>query len=252
MTTLAEAEVTEPVGTATANPAPVAEPIVPVQLELFPEVVAPAAAPAAAPASETPISYEPTGDTGLDVALNFVGNLGIAQDHPAMLATETGDFSLIKAHLATMGDKARGWEQMVALAEQAHERHAAAALDTATKVAAACVAVAGGEAQWAAIQAWATKNADPAEKVQINAMFDTGPVGARAAVTLLRDAYSKANGTVVKPDAATREVSAGASTVPDTGKLSPREYGAEVRKLHQKLGNRMDQSHEYAVLRARL
>jgi hypothetical protein len=82
-------------------------------------------------------------------------------------------------------------------------------------------------------------------------MFDSGPVGARAAATLLLGEYNKAAGTVVTPASATKQATAG--VVSNTnGPLSTQEYGAAVRDLHNKLGSRMDASPEYAALKARL
>jgi hypothetical protein len=200
-----------------------------------------------------PVAYEPTGDVGLDVALDFVGKLGLGPDHPAMAATATGDFSLIKAHLATMGDKATGWEQMVALAEAANTRATTAATATATAVSAAVHSVAGGEAEWNTIAAWAAINADPAEKQAINAMFDAGPVQARAAATMLLSAYNAAPGTVVKPAAATTGTASAAGTATTNGPLTTRQYSDAVRDLSNRIGSsNLPTSPEYAALGRRL
>lgn len=237
------------------TPAPAAAPApAPVVETTLGDPAAPAATPATpeapAPATGETVAYDPTGDVGLDIALGFVGKLGIAADHPAMQATATGDFSLIKAHLATMGDKAQGWEQMVALAEASFTRTSAAAADTKAKVSAAVVQVAGSADTWNTIKSWASANATPDEKAQINSMFDAGPVSARAAAILLKDAYSKANGTVVEPKSAVNNGASGAASA-TAGPLSPKQYAAEVRELHNKLGTRMETSSEYAALRRR-
>lgn len=65
------------------------------QSVLIGEPPAPAApAVPAAPAAPVPVDgavlYEPTGDVGLDLALEFVGKAGIASDHPAMVAAAGG------------------------------------------------------------------------------------------------------------------------------------------------------------------
>lgn len=251
MTTPAVVVDTTPVvAPAVVAPTPVAAPA-PVAVQLAPEPVVTAPA-VTEPVTEATVSYDPTGDAGLDVALAFVGKLGIGLDHPAMIATEKGDFSLLKAHLAAMGPKAAGWEQHVALGEQSYTRTADAAEKQATAVQAAVIGIAGDAETWTAIQAWASANATPAEKAEINTLFDSGPVGARAAATVLRDAYSKAPGNVIKPAATTRDASAGAAPTPANGPLSNREYGAAVRELRLKLGNQMDRSPEYAALRSRL
>jgi len=205
-----------------------------------------------APAGDAPIEYEPTGYPGLDVALGFVGKLGIGLDHPAMQATSTGDFSLIKAHLATMGDKAQGWEQMVALAEEAYQQNETKKTETAQKVSAAVISVAGSPEAWNEMKAWAQANADQAEKDAINAMFDAGPIQARMAAMYIAEAYRKAPGNTVKPNSALRQTAGAGQAVNSNAPLTPGEYAAAVRDLRGKLGNRMDASPEYAALRARL
>lgn len=243
---------TEPTNTpAPEAPATPAAPAAPVQLPI--EQVTPPAVTPEVPADEevVEVEYNPTGDAGLDVALAFVGKLGIAGDHPAMVAAGKGDFGLLKAALATLGDKARGWEQMVALGEQAYTRNTEKAATQQAQVKSVVTAVAGDEATWTAVQAWAKDNASPEEKAEINKLFDSGVMGARAAATILVDAYKKASGTVVNPTSAIR---AGASATPDTsnGPLSPREYHAAVQNLRSRMGTRMDASPEYAALRSRL
>jgi hypothetical protein len=197
------------------------------------------------------IEYEQTGDAGLDVALSFMGNLGIGLDHPGMAAAMEGNFAILEAHLATLGDKARGFQQMLALAKDAQTRHAEKATNTANAVTAAVHGVAGGADEWAKIQQWAAGEATPEEKAQINALFDSGVMGARAAAKLLTDQYRAAKGTVINPRDATRNPGAN-SALSTTGPLSPREYHAAVTELRTKLGNRMDASPEYAALRSRL
>ncbi len=166
-----------------------------------------------------------------------------------MQATATGNFDLISAHLATLGDKARGWEQMVALAKDAYDRSETAKAETAQKVSDAVVQVAGNAETWAEIRNWAAKNADPDEKAAINAMFDAGPVQARAAAVMLKNLYQAAGGTVVNPKSATRDGAGGQPT--SQGPLSAKDYSNEVRALHAKLGTRMETSPEYAALRQR-
>ena len=70
-----------------------------------------------------PFQYEPTGDAGLDYALDFIGKLGYSDAHPAVRAAITGDFSLIRAELSTRG--VQGADAVVKLAEDAHARFAA-------------------------------------------------------------------------------------------------------------------------------
>ena len=250
-----------PPAAPTAPAAPAAPAVPPAAPEVPPAPPAAPAAPAAPPApaplpEATPgadgsVTYEATGDPALDVALGFMGNLGIGLEHPAIAAATHGDFSILKATLAAMGDKAQGWEQMVALGEDAFKRAAEKATQQASAVQAAVHAVAGGEAQWASAQQWAAENATPEEKAELNKLFDSGVMGARAAAKLITDLYNAASGTVVNPLAATRP---GATVAPSTANLplSPKDYGNEARALHAKLGNKMEASPEYRALRQRL
>lgn len=198
------------------------------------------------------VEYTPTGDAGLDVALTFIGNLGIAGTDPAVVQAANGNFSLLEAKLATMGDKARGWQQMMALAKDAYGRANEKYKAHIEGVDKAIMAVAGSADNWNAIKVWAAENATPEEKAEINRMIDAGPVQARAAATLLLGAYEKAKGTVKNPVNALRKNAGGESPTSENTRLSPRDYSAEVRKLHNKLGTRMETSPEYAELKRRI
>lgn len=198
------------------------------------------------------ISYEATGDAALDVALTFIGSLGFAGDNPAVIAAANGDFSLLEAQLAVLGDKAAGWQQMVALAKDAYSRSEANIKDQVAKSDAAILAVVQTPENWAAIKTWAAANADPAEKTAINQMIDAGPVQARAAALLLLTGYQKATGTIVNPAQAVNGNASGAAAAATNTRLSAREYSEKVADLHRKLGSRMEGSQEYADLRRRL
>lgn len=197
------------------------------------------------------VAYEPTGDTALDVCLGFLGGLGIAPENPAMAAAMKGDFSLLEAALATMGDKAQGWQQMLALGKQAYERQDNAAKTAAKAVSDAVISVAGDAKTWGEVRTWAMANADQAEKDAINAMFDAGPIQARAAAKMLMEAYSTATGTVVTPADPLTNLATSGGQQTSNGPLSPRDYSNEVTKLYQKLGHKMDGSSEYKALQAR-
>src|SRR5690606_6730227 len=142
------------------------------------------------------VTYEETGIAGLDLALAFVGKLGIAGDHPAMLAAAAGQFDLIKAHLSTLGAPAAGWEQHVALAEKAYSEQIEENQKFVKSVHDAVHGVVGGAENWNAILSWAKQNADPSEAAALNAMFDAGPFQAKAAAQMLLGAYQGAAGTV--------------------------------------------------------
>lgn len=196
------------------------------------------------------IEFEPTGDPALDVALDYLGSLGFAGDNAAMQKAAAGDFSMLEAQLAVMGDKAKGHERMLALAKDAYARSETQRVEAHKATESAITSVVGSKENWAAIVEWAGKNADPAEKEAINKMIDGGPVQARAAANLLQSAYQAAQGTKVVPAPAVRDAAGGA--VISNGPLDQRSYAAAVRELSQKLGNRMETSQEYADLQRRL
>jgi hypothetical protein len=181
------------------------------------------------------------------MALDFVGKAGISQDHPAMVAAQNGDFSLLKAELAAKGTQ--GWEQFVALGEAAYARTTA---DNDKKAAAnreLVIKTAGGEEAWNAVKAWAGTNATAEEKAEINALLNQGGLAAKGAVQYLVAAYGRAANVEINP--ADPLANAGRGDVPATGALSPRAYADEVQQLNNKLGGRLEGSKEYADLQRR-
>lgn len=214
---------------------------------------APAEPPPAAPAPAEPAApavFEPTGDAGLDLAASWITGLGLNAESPEVVAFLQGNSAFLKAKLASMGDKARGWEQYIALGEQGLSAIQTAATEKASATAATVHEVAGGEEQWNAIAKWAGENADPAEKEAINAMFDQGGIHARAAAMLLVNLYNHASGTVVEPASAT--AAAPASAAAQTGALSPADYRTAISELSAKIGAaNVQDSPEYATLVAR-
>lgn len=193
--------------------------------------------------------YTSTGDVGLDMALAFVGKAGISEKHPGMIAAQNGDFSILKATLAAKG--VAGWEQFVALGEQAVAKRTAAQTEAKNAVKKMVVEAAGGEQEWADVQKWASANATPEEKAEINALLNKGGVSARGAVTYLMNAYAKAGNVIVNPADPTANAGRGGKGEGANAPLSPREYGIEVAKLNGKLGGRLEGSPEYAKLQAR-
>lgn len=193
------------------------------------------------------VTYDETGDPGLDVALAFIGKLGIAGDHPAMVAAANGDFTYLKAELATRGDDAKGWEQMVALGEAAYSRQAAAYTAEQEKTQKAVEAIVGGADNWKALISWAGENATAEEKRDLNAMFDAGGFQAQAAARAILAAYQQAKGTTINPanPAANASGSAPAAARP----LTAQEYYSKVNELYLKHGNNIDNLPEYLELR---
>lgn len=197
----------------------------------------------------TPVEYEPTGDVGLDMALKFVGKAGISEQHPAMVAAREGDFSILKATLATKG--IAGWQEYVALGESAYARVAEKQQAATEKVKATVIAAAGGEQEWNAIKTWAGANATPEEKAEINEALNKGGLIAKSAVQYLAGMYNKANNVEVTPKDPTAQAGKGGQASGDNTPLSPREYGDAVQRLNVRLGGKLEGSKEYSALQAR-
>lgn len=195
------------------------------------------------------VSYATTGDAGLDMALTFVGNLGLGPEDPAMAAAMDGNFGLLKAKLSALGDKAKGWEQYVALAEKAHTDTANATkakVEADTKVIHDAV---GGKDNWNAISKWAGENAEPAEKESVNAALKAGGLAAKAVAIYLQGLYGRAQGTTVEPEPV---VQPGAAAKPDaSGALTASQYAKEVQALRAKEGFRFESGAAYKQLNAR-
>jgi hypothetical protein len=194
-------------------------------------------------------AYDPTGDVGLDMALDFAGKAGIGSTHPAMVAAQGGDFGILKATLAAKG--VAGWEQFVALGEAAYARTSKDQAEKAAKDQAAVYELAGSKEDWQAVQKWAGENATPEEKAEINALLNKGGIAAKGAVNYLLQAYAKAGNVVKEPAEALGNASRGGIPTTETGPLSPRAYSDAVNKLNNKLGGRMDGTPEYTALQAR-
>lgn len=195
------------------------------------------------------VTYEPTGDAGLDLALGFLGRLGFDLDHPAMQAADGGDFSLLKAELALLGDKAQGWEQVIAVGEKAFNSQKEAYAARAEADRKAIYEAAGGEQQWTAVKEWAASNVDATQKEQINAALGQGGLVAEAMAAYLASQYSQATNVNRQGRSAVKEDAGKASVSTDA--LSPRQYTDAVKELRAKLGPAFEASPEYAQLRDR-
>lgn len=245
MTTESNQPVSDP------NPANVEDSHPSVLLDTAPVVVPPAAVVPQVPAvaANEVVEFEPTGDVGLDMALAFIGKQGIANDHPALKAAEQGDFSILKATLAQKG--APGWEQFVALGEAAYARTSAESTRKAEASREAVYKEAGGKDNWQSVQTWASANATPAEKQEINALLNQGGLAAKSAVKYLVDSFNRANNVTVEPRDGAASAVRGGTPSASSGPLSARDYVTEVQKLNVKLKGRVDGSPEYAQLQAR-
>lgn len=194
--------------------------------------------------------YDPTGNASLDYALSFVGELGYGPAHPAILAAQEGNFHLIAAELAREG--VRGADQVIALAQQAYEQEKGKVEAQKAELTKFAYDVAGGAANWKQVQSWASANATPQEKQQINALLASGGFAAQSAINFLVTQYSKVN-TLNHAPARVAKANAGGSRGQDVGgAINAQEYGQLVQQLIYANGGR-DVSHtrEYQDLQAR-
>lgn len=198
------------------------------------------------------VTYDPTGDVGLDYALGFVGRLGFGPQHPAMAAAMTGNMSLLRAELAQLGDKALGANEVVGLAEEAYKRLAAQQAESDKALSTYAVTAAGGQESWAQVQAWASGAADPSEKAAINAQLAAGGVQAKMAVDYLVKCYAKSSGATKEPGkvASSNASPGGVST--GNSPLTASRYSAAVQALTRASGGRDPAgSPAYAALQSR-
>lgn len=165
------------------------------------------AAPTAPPPANAAYSYEPTGNAGLDYALDFVGRLGYGAEHPAMKAAMGGDFGLLRAELASKG--VQGADRVVDLGVEAFKAFENKGRENTEKVGNLANQIAGGADQWQQVRAWASTNGTAEEKAQLNAMLQAGGLQAESAINYLVQQYNAQGGTqepkaVASPNAAPR------------------------------------------------
>ena len=209
----------------------------------------PAAAtpPAPNPDTSQEFSYDPTGDAGLDYALNFVGKLGYGDTHPAIQAAQKGDFSLIRAELATKG--VAGSDAVLALAEQAYTRFAAEDAKKSEELAGFAAQAAGSAENWAVVRAWAAVEATPQEKAQVNAALSQGGLVAQGVISQLVNLYQQKH-TLPKDAATVAKPGEAGTAAPSNEPMTAKAYAQAVEALRQKLGNRTEGSPEYAALQS--
>ena len=235
-----------PDAAAVAAAAAAAKPVAP---EPKPEPIAPLEADDAGKGGFT---YQPTGDSKLDMTLAFVGKHGFGPEHPAIKAAIEGDFSLMKAQMAEKG--IAGADAYIALGEAAYATMKAENDKRRAEDKAAVEAVVGGAENWEAIKEWAGKNADDSEKTAISALLSKGGMEAKIAATFLAANYSKANGELpakeTEGSGPAAAVTAGRSAA-STDALSPKEYGQAVvdaRRTHSNRAGPFEQSPAYVKL----
>lgn len=237
----------EPIATPPA-PTPAAPPATPAPLTLNDP-------PPPEPAKVDPnvqVTYQPTGDAGLDVALAFVGERGFGPDHPGIVAATQGDFAPLSEALKALGDKAKGYEKFIAAANDSLTRRRA---DQATASAAATKSVTdavGGVEAWNAIQAWAKTNASPAEKTEINAAFSAGPTAARAMAVALADGYRRSGVSTLPPKTAVAaDRQGGATPTQGTGPYGQAELVRDIAAIEAQYGSRASSRPEFAAAQAK-
>lgn len=238
----------DPAAPAAPAPAPQTPPA-PAALDLAtPAPAAPAAAPVAPP-EPAAVAFAETGDPGLDFALGFLGKLGIGPELPEMQAALSGDFGLLAAKLATMGDKAKGHEQVLALAKQSYERQSSAAQAKVAEATRAVHEAVGGEETWNAIKTWAAESIPEEDRTAISAVLKAGGPAAAIVAEGLRARYAAQPGATVR----------GAGVVADGARLAPsataagltaKEFTQAVATLARRVGD-VDGHPEYKALQAR-
>lgn len=202
------------------------------------------------PKSDVLVSFEPTGDPGLDMTLGFLGRLGFDLDKPSMQAAGKGDFSLLKAELAIMGDKATGWEQVLAVGEAAYKRKDDEFKAKAEADSKAMAEAAGGVEQWNKVKEWAGKNAEQAEREQINTALSQGGMIGQAMAAFLADQFSKATGITERGRSGLRE-DATSGLGANNAALSPEQYAQEINKLKSQYGSQFVNTTEYQEAQSR-
>lgn len=248
-TTAPATPVVAPVTTVPATPATSPE-VQPVVVTLDTPEPAPTVAPDSSPAT-VGFEYEKTGDPGLDYALAFVGRLGFGHESPAITQAMTGDFALLRAELGSLGDKAKGYAEVVALAEQAFTRSKEKSAANDKALGEAATKIAGSKERWAEVQTWASSNADPQEKTAINSALAAGGISAKMAMEYLVRCFDKSKGGVQEPASAVQK-SAASNAGPASGALSAREYSQAVQELSRTLKGREVENHpEYRALQQR-
>lgn len=207
------------------------------------------------PANEAPeasvTGFEKTGDIGLDMALEFIGNLGFGpEDELVKHAQSTGDFSLLEAKLASLGDKASGYDRFIALGKQAYQRFAEAEKTFQNAMQGTLDKVIPAEQQ-EEVLAYVKSQATEAELETFNELWNHSPLARRMVAEFAMNTYSKAHAPVEQEPATPLRENAAPAAV-NTGALSPQEYAREVAKLAAKVGShRLDRSPEYARLQQR-
>lgn len=193
-------------------------------------------------------SFESTGDPALDIALEFFASKGIGADHKAMAAAMKGDFTLLEATLAVMGDKAKGYERMLAIGKTSYTRAQEAVTAKVTAAKKDIIEAVGGEDKWKEIYGWASTAGTEQDRAEASAALRAGGVQAKAMALYLKSIYDQ--GSEVKTPSTVANESATGRAPPEAPMTAAR-YAQEVNTLRNTLGNGFDESPQYVALQAR-
>lgn len=238
---------TAPPGGPPGTQVPVTDPAPTPQEDLLaPVVVTPPAG--STQGDDGTVQFEPTGDVGLDLALEFFGKLGLSPESPELVEATKGNFAYLEAKLAALGDKATGFDRYVALAKDAQVRAGAEAkqrYETALKTVEDAV---GGKETWNAVRDFAQKNLKPEVRDAVRSALNGGGVVAEAMAQFLHKQALAAQGTTITGREAVTADTPAAATVA-LGPLPTREaWREEYRKGLDKHGPSFEKTPEYAAL----
>lgn len=200
------------------------------------------------PAEVEPVTYNASGDAGLDMLLEAAGTLGLGPSHPAMVAAVNGDFDLLALKLEEA--EVKGSSRLIALGQKAYNDIAAKTKARQEADAKAVAEEVGGPERWAEVQKWASENADDNEKAEIKAALGKGGLQARMAASWLNSLYGRASG--VSDEGTGKAVAKDAKGTPAAnGALSPREYAKAVAEARIGFKGDFENSSKYKDLQAR-
>lgn len=205
----------------------------------------------AAPSEDLEVVYNPTGDTSLDLALQFVGRLGFGPDREDMKAAQTGDFTKLEASLKALGDKAKGYDRYLAAAKESYKRVQDGKSSREAAIVKSIETAVGGAANWKAIHAWVAQEASPEQKAEITAAFAAGSYAAEAMARQLATLYQQSGKSTIPAKSAVQDDAASAPAGSSKAPLSPSEFKEATRKLLAKYGGRAEYTDEYADIMAR-
>ena len=203
--------------------------------------------------TQTEFVLTPSGDPATDLAFKFLASNGVTPGTAAWDAAQRGEFAVVKAALAEKGVK--GGAEYVAILEDKASKAVEGAKAKQAQVQAAVHEAVGGQEAWNTIKAWVADNADDHELEAVNAALKGSPFMAKVMAEGLKARYERATGTADSAGDGQQRFTqlplSRAPSEPANKALTAQAYQAEVAKLRQQLGHRLDGSPEFAALRAR-